>query len=163
MTAALALRSARAIGVRVSIDGEDLVLEAPKQPPEAILKLLSHHKAEIVKLLPLADDDWSAEDWQVFFEERAAIAEFDGGLPRPEAEKQAFACCVTEWLNRNPAPSEASRCVACSRGDRLSDPLVPFGNEATGHAWLHRACWPAWCRERKVEAVASLASMGIET
>ena len=32
--------------------------------------------------------------------ERAGIAEFDGGLPRPEAEALAFECCVVEWLNR---------------------------------------------------------------
>jgi hypothetical protein len=44
---------------------------------------------------------WSAEGWQVFFDERAGIAEFDSGLPRPQAEAQALACCVTEWLNHN--------------------------------------------------------------
>jgi hypothetical protein len=27
----------------------------------------------------------STEDWQAYFNERAAIAEFDDGLPRPEA------------------------------------------------------------------------------
>ena len=26
-----------------------------------------------------AEDGWSAEDWQVFFDERAGIVEFDGG------------------------------------------------------------------------------------
>ena len=50
------------------------------------------------KRLPHAstDNDWSAEDWQVFFDERAGIAEFDGGLSRPEAEAQARASCVEE-------------------------------------------------------------------
>jgi hypothetical protein len=33
-----------------------------------------------VTLLRLADEGWSVEDWQVFFNERAGIAEFDGGL-----------------------------------------------------------------------------------
>ena len=45
--------------------------------------------------------DGSAEDWQVYFDERAGIAEFDGGLPRAEAEARAFECCVVERLNRN--------------------------------------------------------------
>jgi hypothetical protein len=31
-------------------------------------------------------DEWSTEDWQAYFDERAAIAEFDVGLRRPEAE-----------------------------------------------------------------------------
>ena len=85
-----ALQSARALGIRVHIDGNNLALEAREQPPQAVLDLLSHHKADILRLLRPANDGWSAEDWQVFFEERAAIAEFDGGLPRPQAERQAF-------------------------------------------------------------------------
>jgi len=34
--------------------------------------------------------DWDAEDYLAHFYERAAIAEFDGGLERPEAELQAM-------------------------------------------------------------------------
>jgi hypothetical protein len=30
------------------------------------------------------------EDWQAYFDERAGIREFDGGLPRSEAELRAF-------------------------------------------------------------------------
>ncbi len=30
----------------------------------------------------------------VLFHERAAIAEFDGGLPRAFAEARAFVCCI---------------------------------------------------------------------
>ena len=30
-------------------------------------------------LLRPAEDGWTAEDWQVFVEERAGIVEFDGG------------------------------------------------------------------------------------
>jgi hypothetical protein len=32
--------------------------------------------------------------------------EFDAGMPRPEAEAQAFEACIVEWLNRNPTPSQ---------------------------------------------------------
>ena len=106
MSAALALKTARAVGIRVRVDGDDLELEAPAQPPQAVLDLLSRHKADILRLLRPANDGWSAEDWQVFFDERAAIPEFDGGLLRAEAEARAFAYCVTEWINRNPTPSD---------------------------------------------------------
>ena len=54
---------------------------------------------------------WSAEDWKVFFDERVAMAEFDGGLPREEAEARAFACCVVEWLNRIPMRYRRRRCI----------------------------------------------------
>lgn len=30
------------------------------------------------------------EDWQAYFDERAGIREFDGGLPRSQAELRAF-------------------------------------------------------------------------
>ena len=33
--------------------------------------------------------DWGDEDWQVAFDERAAILEFDEGLSRPEATRRA--------------------------------------------------------------------------
>jgi len=57
-----------------------------------------------VALLRTGRDSWSGEDWRAFFDERAGIAEFDGGLPRLEAEARAYACCVAEWLNRKASP-----------------------------------------------------------
>ena len=82
MTATLALKLARAVGICVRIEGDDLELQAPAQPPHEVLELLSLHKADILRLLRPANDGWSPEDWQVFFDERAGIAEFDDGLPR---------------------------------------------------------------------------------
>jgi hypothetical protein len=102
---------------------------------------------------------WTAEDWQAFFEERASIAEFDAGLPRPRAEARAFDCCISEWLNRHPVRSSPERCVAC--GEQTHDPLLPFGIESQGHAWLHSRCWPAWHAGRKAEGVAALTAMGV--
>jgi hypothetical protein len=163
MSAALALKSARAVGIRVRIDGDGLELEAPAQPPQAVLDLLVLHKADILRLLRPANDGWSPEDWRVFFDERAGIAEFDGGLSRSEAEARAFACCVTEWLNRNHTPSEPGRCLECGGGERNADPLLPFGADTIGHAWVHRACWPARYRAREAEAIAALSSMGVRT
>jgi hypothetical protein len=124
--------------------------------------LLSHFKVDILRLLSPPLDAWSAEDWQAFFDERAAICEFDGGLPRAEAEQRAFACCIAEWLNRNTTPSAPGRCLSCGGGERHSDPLLPFGTDTNGHAWLHRECWLAWCQAREAEAIAALSSMGIQ-
>jgi hypothetical protein len=76
--------------------------------------------------------------WQTFFDERAGIAEFDGGLSRAK-EAQA----------------------GCGAGDRPGDPLLPFGTEVSGLAWLHGACWPAWHRARQADAVTALSSIGI--
>ena len=114
--ASAAVLAARAAGIQLDVDGDDLVLGAAAPPSPAILERLSHHKAAILAWIRPCADGWAAEDWQVFFDERAGIAEFDGGLPRDEAEAQAFSCCVTAWLNRNPVSSPEQQCLIC--GDR---------------------------------------------
>ena len=54
MSAAEALRAARAAGVRVSAAGEDLVLEAEREPPGNVLASLAQHKAAVLALLQQA-------------------------------------------------------------------------------------------------------------
>jgi hypothetical protein len=159
--AALALKKAREVGLRVGSEGDTLTLEAAAAPPQDVLDLLVRHKADILALLRPAEDGWMAEDWQVFFDERAAVAEFDSGLPRAEAEARAFDCCAVEWLNRNPVRSPPSRCLNCGQAEHSHDPLLPFGTGSSGYAWLHSRCWPAWHEARKAEAIAALTAMGI--
>jgi hypothetical protein len=161
MRAAHALSAARASGVRITVDGDDLILTAASEPPAAVLGLLSQHKAAIVRLLRRSSRDWSAEDWQAFFDERAGIAEFDGGLSRAEAEAQAFARCVAEWRNHHPLRSLAGHCCGCGEVEQPDEPLLPFGTEDTGHAWLHSRCWSDWQAIRRAEALDALAAMGI--
>jgi hypothetical protein len=161
MSAAEALKAARAAGIRLGIDGDDLLLEASAAPPPAVLDLLSRHKAGVVALLRPAQGGLSAEDWQVFFDERTGIAEFDGGLPREEAEARAFDRCVVDWLNQHPRPSAPGRCAWCGRTESPSAVVLPFGTEPGTHTWLHAECWPAWYRARRGEAEAALHAMGI--
>jgi hypothetical protein len=106
-------------------------------------------------------NSWAAKDWLRYFDEHAWIAEFDHGLPPPAAEARALECCVVEWLNQNFERSPPGHCLACRGADSAHDPLLPYGSEPTGHAWLHSRCWPAWHARRKAEAVAALKAMGI--
>jgi hypothetical protein len=162
MSAVEALRAAHVAGIQLGVDGEDLVLTASVPPPAAVIDRLASHKTEVLALLRRPGrDGWSAEDWQAFFDERAGIVEFDGGLPRAEAEAQAFVCCVVEWLNRNPAYSPAGRCLECGDREHAHDQLLPYGVETAGHVWLHSRCWPAWYEARKAKAVSALTAMGI--
>jgi hypothetical protein len=163
VSTAEALKAARAAGVELPLDGDDLGLEAAAPPPPVILNLFARHKSEIVALLRQGRNGWSREDWQVFFEERAGIAEFDGGLPRLEAEARAFTCCVAEWLNRNPVRSLPDRCLRCGETEQGHDPLLPLGTESTGHAWLHSRCWSGWHAARQAEATDALKAMAIAT
>jgi hypothetical protein len=161
MSAAEALRAARAAGITVGLDGEDLLLEANAEPPQAVLDVLARHKLSILALLQPGQGGWAAEDWRARFDERAGFLEHDGGLLRVEAEVQAFECCIVEWLNQHPAPSAPGRCAWCGRPESPGAVVVPLGTEPGTHAWLHAGCWPAWYQRRREGAVLALRGMGI--
>ena len=161
MSAAEALKAARAAGIELRLDRGDLVLEASAPPPDGVLDALSRHKPAILALLLPGPDGWSAEDWRVFFDERAGTAEFDGGLPRSEAEAHAFECCLVEWLNRHPCSSTSTQCAQCDEPGSTSAVVLPFGTEPGRHVWLHAECWTVWQEARRGQAVKALALMGI--
>ena len=105
--------------------------------------------------------EWILEDWQVYFDERAGIAEFDGGMPRDEAEAAAYEACLVEWLNLNPAVSSPSgHCAQCGGSDASGDILLPYG--VATQTWLHSRCWPQWILKRRGEAEAALQILGIK-
>ena len=125
------------------------------------LPAIRQNKAAIIRLLRPGDDGWSAEDWRAFFDERAGIAEFDGGLSRAEAEASAFAHCVAEWLNRNPMRSPPGRCFGCGGDEPPMIACCPSASEAPARFGCIRVAQSAWYAGRKAEAVAALAAMGI--
>ena len=100
MSAAEALTQARAAGIRVGIDGDDLALEVSAPPPAAVRTLLARHTADSLTLRRPGSDGGSGEDWREFFEERDGIAECAGGLPYDQVEARVFSCGVGEWLHR---------------------------------------------------------------
>jgi hypothetical protein len=65
------------------------------------------------------------------------------------AKQIVIACCVVEWLDRNPEQSPPGRCLRCGESEQAHDELLPFRTEASGHSWLHSRCWPAWHPARK--------------
>jgi hypothetical protein len=97
VSAVEALKVAPAAGIDLRLEGDDLLLEAAAPVASEIIDLLSRNKREVVALLRRRLRGRSADDWHILFYERAAIAERQCGLPRPEAEARAFDCCVVEW------------------------------------------------------------------
>ena len=240
MTAVEALMAARSAGIQISVDGDDLVLESASEPPVAVVDLLTEHKAGILTILrsgeaawPAEDGqvycderaaiaefegptdhpchaitgsaatgipgsadltgsasaaitgsaaavsataaastpiiaprrplggEWSTDDWLTFFDERAAIAEFDCHLPRPQAYRRVFAFCVPVWLFPNPTYSSPDRCLICEKSAKTDDPLLAIGVVGAGQAWLHGDCVSAWHSARLAAAVAALSGMNI--
>ncbi len=162
MSAAETIRIAEASGIRLGVAGADLILDADREPAPRVLAAIRRHKAGIVALLTAAEGDWTAEDWRAHFDERAGVAEHGGGLARVKAERQAFECCVVEWLNRNPQHSDSGRCGWCGKPDRNGHAVIPFGTESHGHTWLHPECWSDWRQDQRERAQQALAAMGLD-
>jgi hypothetical protein len=162
MTPAAIIERATEDGITFTVSSSGRLLLKGSQPAiDHWLEFLRENKTAILVQLQADAEPWSIEDWRALYDERAGIAEFDGGLPRSEAETLAFECCVVEWLNRTFERSPPGSCLACCGADSGHDALLPHGVEPTGHVWLHSRCWPAWHGERKAEAVTALKAMGI--
>ncbi len=155
------LRMACEHGVRLGVEGTDLILDADQEPPPQVLEAIRRHKPGIVALLTAPECDWTAEDWRAFFDERAGIAEFDGGQGRADAEVVAVECCIAQWLNRHSECSDPGCCAWCGTPDRDEHAVVPFGIESHGHTWLHPECWTLWHEDRRERARVALAAMGL--
>jgi len=161
MSAAQAVKDARASGIQLGVEGDDLVLEAAA-PPTALLHQLSRHKASVIALLRDEKDGWSAEEWVAFFDERAGSAEYDGGQTRVHAEVRAFESCINRWMIENPARSEPGHCLWCGGANRDQSMLIPFGISETNAAWLHPDCWKPWRQDRRQQAIERLHALGLE-
>jgi hypothetical protein len=100
MIALLLIEDARAAGCSIKVEDGDLVVEADRDPPAELIASLRPHKAELIAALTLSkatSTDFAAgsptaeeappstwDDGEG--EERAAIVEYDGKIPRAWAE-----------------------------------------------------------------------------
>jgi len=86
MTAHELMRDLESASVRLQPRGERLRVEAPKGVlTQDQREGLKRYKSELLRLL---DAEASDEDAREYIEERAAIAEYHGGLSRAEAESE---------------------------------------------------------------------------
>jgi hypothetical protein len=152
----------RATGGEIALTKEGIKLKVPASlRDEAVAEIAAHKEAIKLELKSDLGDIWDANDYRAFFDERAGITEFDGGLTRGQAEAKAFESCVVEWLNQHPERSYPGICASCSRPEQNNAPVIPFGIRAHAHTWLHPECWHGWQQQRRTEAIASLADLGI--
>ena len=162
MTAAAIIERIRDNGGEIALVADDLRLRVPASLINELADAVRAEKDAIKRALKRETGDlWQSADYRAYYDERAGIAEFDGGQSREEAKTIAFECCVVEWLDRNPAPSHPDRCAWCGRPDAEGRAIVPFGSHRIGHAWLHPECWSPWRERRRGEAVSALEELGL--
>jgi hypothetical protein len=125
--------------------------------------IIQQNKPAIVKLLKKSIGvHWSEKDWQEYFDERAGIAEYSGGLSRDQAEVRAYDCCLGEWLRRNPVSSPAGLCELCGQPKGMLTPyLTDYYMKDPGYTWLHQACSERWFSDRRLAAIQALRVLGI--
>lgn len=96
MTALELLTTLRELGVTLTLWVDRLHVDAPQGALTPVLRVaIREHKA---KLLDLLED----------CEERASLMEYDGRVPRAEAERLAWACVQGEASATPPAATEES-------------------------------------------------------
>jgi hypothetical protein len=107
--------------------------------------------------------EWDGNDFRAFYDERAAILEYDGELARPEAERLAFEATIIHWMNATPPSNlDFDHCAQCREPvGRIGRDAVPVLTGGEGHAWLHHGCHRAWMARRRQEATEALHDMGI--
>ena len=106
--------------------------------------------------------EWSASDWREYFDERAGIAEHDGGLSRPQAEGAAWEATIAEWCKLNPPARISGQCAACDGAlDMAGHGWRPLGDGATVHYATGLACWKDYGAKRRAAAIKALQGFGI--
>lgn len=121
------IAAALADGVTLRLDGGKLKVIGETAVVNRWLPLIREHKPEMIDALKVGADDTVEPFDREAFEERAGIAEFDGGLSREDAESLAWQeddrrrC--TQCLNLRQgicsiAKPEKSALVVASRGYR---------------------------------------------
>jgi hypothetical protein len=91
MAAAELLAECSRFGLTVQREGNKIALEAPAPPPPELLDRLRAAKPALLALL----SDTAPGPDEIDFAERAAIIEFDGGIPREWADGFARLDCAT--------------------------------------------------------------------
>jgi hypothetical protein len=120
MNAAEVLDAALAAGVRLAAAGSTLVLASSDPPPPAVLDLLRAHKSEIMAAIAAAnvvshETDDAVVDWRGWYEERAAIRQFDGGYTREEAARFAWGEAEDRWHRAHGEQISRDLCAGCRR------------------------------------------------
>ncbi len=117
--------------VRLSVEDDRLVLDAPKGVvTPALREQLRNSKAEVIRLLIGAGDDRLTE------------------------------AAIVRWLNTHPPEGlSPDLCGQCDQPlGQVGQNALPFLTGGGGHVWLHRRCHPTWMARRRAEAERALAS-----
>jgi hypothetical protein len=119
MTVLSALKAARTAGIKFTIDGDDLVLQAATPPSPTVINLLSRHKTELLAMLAAREYESKENKLSAPW----ALSETQGLLPEggPSVER---ACSTRRGRVEQCGGVFLHFCVECGR-------FGPFGYNVT--------------------------------
>ena len=145
MIAADLISEAAAAGLSLqAVENDRLKCKSKGPPPPGLLERISANKQAVLEALRVENHRTytghrvsDAQRWRDAYEERAAIREHRGGVPRAEAEAAALNDLASIWRSENPLPaSDSAACYHCGEPDPCTPVLA-----RNGHAWMHARCW----------------------
>jgi hypothetical protein len=101
-----------------------------------------------------------SDRWRHVLAEKGETIMTIRGLPRPDAEREAFQHVVVEYLNEIHPDTDPRVCAHCGSPDLPLTRTLPFG-VGERHAWLHHGCWVPWRAQRRVKAENDLARLSV--
>lgn len=100
-------------------------------------------------------------DWAAFYEERAAIRQYDAGYDRETAERLAFGECIEAWCERHRVRHDPARCAGCG-GPLVDDALhLADGARVCFGEGQDFTCLLRHGHRRKRRAVDALFALGL--
>lgn len=118
------LNAAVAAGIRVTVEGESILLEAASAPPEELLDALRRDKIEILALLRVSSGPWATTEADEATEEPAAIMKEAGTNP---VTAEHLAELAREFYSHFFAKAKRIGCCFapagryCNEGERLKE------------------------------------------
>jgi len=132
-------------------------------PDDLVAKARAHKAAIIQALRPKKSRaDWGRDEWQTYYDERAAIGEHDGNTTQVDAERLALEDCLSHWLAINPPePCPPDTCAHCGKpsGEVGSDSVAVLAGRPNEHLWLHHRCYEPFRASRRRDATKSLPEL----
>jgi hypothetical protein len=147
-------------GISFLINDKKLIVKGSEKAITEHLSLLREHKESIrLHLIEPKKDDLI-----YFFEERAAIYEFEANNSREEAEAIAYQDCINEWIFKNPPFNyQISNCVHCEhKFDFSVGGYLAWGDVYCCHFGDNHDHLQPYIKSRTKEAEASLKLLNIK-
>jgi hypothetical protein len=158
MTGAEIIRIARKQGIAAEVFLGKLHVHAEREPDEALVRLLRNNRQAVIDALLEAETE--PDRWRRLLAEKIETVVKMRGLPRRDAETEAFRDVVIGYLNETHPATDPRVCTYCGKPDLLLTPNLPLG-VGHRHAWLHQHCAQAWREGRRKAAEEALGIMGI--